>query len=230
MSKAIYYLKLGLLRKQFKMSAKELNWVTLISEYVGIFFKAALSAGGPFNDILFMKIMIGYRDIRPIMAKTTIESMKRYLWYLTPQLAIFALADERIPEREREALAKFVLEIPRPAQFTSGKPQFPVIHEENLSLDLFVGEQSWLIFDILDIDTDWMVNDAGSWPESNGFKKFANYVNNVRVVNDLAERGIKLITDYIDKSKMKCKFSPYCKLLNGTDRPSQTTQSQHLRK
>jgi len=36
---------------------------------------------------------------------------------------------------------------------------------------------------------------------SDGYNKFANNVKNVHVVNDLAERGIKLISDFIDKSQ-----------------------------
>ena len=90
----------------------------------------------------------------------------------------------------------------------TGKPQFSSIkidEDEDINLDNLINEQSWLIFDLLEcydiLDYEWMTEDACSWSMSDGYNKFANYMKNVHVVNDLAERGIKLISDFIDKSQ-----------------------------
>ena len=61
-----------------------------------------------------------------------------------------------------------------------------------------------MIFDLLECysvtETDWMTEKATVWPESLGYQKFLTFVENLKVVNDLAERGIKLVGDNIDKS------------------------------
>jgi len=176
MSKAIYFLKLSLLEKQFSMDTKERNWVHLMSEYVGIFyakyfFQSPLSAAAPLNDIRFLQQMLKYRHIRPLMAETTIESIKRHLWYLAAQLVIFSLADETLSVSKRESLAKVLYETPKPThdQLKTGKPQFPSIEideDEDINLDNLINEQSWLIFDLLEcydiLDYEWMTEDARS--------------------------------------------------------------------
>ena len=38
------------------------------------------------------------------------------------------------------------------------------------------------------------------WPLMSGFKKFSSFVSKLLVVNDPAERGVKLVQDFIDTS------------------------------
>ena len=40
-----------------------------------------------------------------------------------------------------------------------------------------------------------------TWEKFEDFRVFKEYVDNVKVVNDLAERGIKLISDFIHMAK-----------------------------
>ena len=39
------------------------------------------------------------------------------------------------------------------------------------------------------------------WDKFEDFRAFKDYVHNVKVVNDLAERGIKLVSDFISMTK-----------------------------
>ena len=60
-----------------------------------------------------------------------------------------------------------------------------------------MGPNSYLIFDILKTEPDWLKLPVAEWKDSQDFCKFLNYVSHVKVVNDTAERGVKLWSDYI---------------------------------
>ena len=51
---------------------------------------------------------------------------------------------------------------------------------------------SWDFFTILRVKADWL-----TWEESEDFRKARQFVTTVKVVNDAAERGIKLASDYV---------------------------------
>ena len=47
-------------------------------------------------------------------------------------------------------------------------------------------------------DLQWLKQDATSWPLDPGFLKFQEFVNNLTVVNDPAERSVKLIQEFVN--------------------------------
>ena len=66
-----------------------------------------------------------------------------------------------------------------------------------------VTSSSWLIFDILSLTgpQDWLQLSSNMWTMFTEYRKIAEFANNLPVTNDLAERGINLITEYINKSE-----------------------------
>jgi hypothetical protein len=86
-----------------------------------------------------------------------------------------------------------------------GKPKFSKIDvNQQVSLDKrFVARESWLLFHLLGLtgDQDWLNQPVSSWNKCPEYQKLRKFTTKVHVVNDLAERGIKLITDFIEKCK-----------------------------
>ena len=81
------------------------------------------------------------------------------------------------------------------SKISMGKPEFPAInfsgHEIQVpDLAEFITSDSWLIFDKL-----------GLWDNFHEFRKFKGFVENVSVCNDIAERGVSLITAFINKTE-----------------------------
>jgi len=68
----------------------------------------------------------------------------------------------------------------------------------NLSTKLIhlIGKKSWLLFNLLNIDSDWLSLPPAHWKSDDDFQQAAMFVHNVKVVNDLSERAMKLITDF----------------------------------
>ena len=72
------------------------------------------------------------------------------------------------------------------------------------SLESFVGPKSWLLPHLLDLDMEsmeWLQLAVHQWPLMSGFKKFSSLVKKLSVVNDPAERGVKLIQDFVNTTQ-----------------------------
>ena len=120
---------------------------------------------------------------------------------------VVSLADTDCSDKERKAVASALSNTPRPDKFTPGKPNLPVEFwpESGIKpgLDTFVGQQSWLLPSLLNLTSEnmeWLDLDVHQWQLMSGFRKFSNFVRKLLVVNDPAERGVKLIQDFVSTS------------------------------
>ena len=86
---------------------------------------------------------------------------------------------------------------------TFGKPQFPdlPLNIMEASLEQFVGKDSWSFFRILKLESSFLDLPVESWDKDEGFKAAETVVKNIKVVNDSAEHGIKLCSDFLLKAK-----------------------------
>ena len=50
----------------------------------------------------------------------------------------------------------------------------------------------------MDFKTDWLQKPIQSWKDDSGYLEMEEFVKNMLVCNDPAERGIKLVSDFID--------------------------------
>ena len=133
-------------------------------------------------------------------------SIGRHLWYLSEELVPLSLCDRGTPDPEKEAIVRVMLEAGRPQQFP---PQKPIMKKHLLDnhrrdvvkLHEFAGERSWLIFELLNINADWMQLPPSSWAGSQSFVRFKNLVDSLEVVNDCAERSVKDVTEFINYGK-----------------------------
>ena len=66
------------------------------------------------------------------------------------------------------------------------------------SLEDFVTSKSLEMLNSLCVDQSFLEVDPDSWNDSEPYKKARLRVNELRVVNDCAERGVALITQYND--------------------------------
>ena len=89
-----------------------------------------------------------------------------------------------------------------------GRPQFPVLDWTNEVLTRphvgsLVTSNSWLIFNLLGLEgpQDWLQMPSEMWPMFTEYRKLEDFCSNLRVTNDLAERGIHLISEFIHKTK-----------------------------
>ena len=67
----------------------------------------------------------------------------------------------------------------------------------------FVTSASGLIFDFLDLteSQDWLTVPSNFWQNFSDFWKFSVFANSLTVCNDIAERGVALISAFIKKAQ-----------------------------
>ena len=120
---------------------------------------------------------------------------------------MLALADSGLPAIQREKMASKLHSFER-KKIEGGKPVFPFIDLSGLGdgipdMDSFVTVDSWLVFDLLDLTStqDWMTIPSSLWDKFEDYRKFKEFAESVSVCNDVAERGIALISAYINKAQ-----------------------------
>ena len=214
MSKALYILKMDLLRDQLSfLTPEHKDQVSQLARFVGIYFskwflKCAIVPSAPYQTLLYFKQMIDFSEFDIGLAFTVLDSLFRHTWYLTEQWIIVCIVDDECPDVEKEAVAKALCHTPRADRFSPGKPELPADFWPETgrlpSLDSFVGPNSWLLPHLLGLDSEsmeWLQLSAQQWPLMSGFRKFSELVKKLTIVNDPAERGVKLIQDFVNTTQ-----------------------------
>ena len=134
------------------------------------------------------------------------KSLDRHLWYLTPQLVVLSLTNDDIPTEQLKEMADVLISTPRPEVFRMGKPEFPTgicfkdtAWPEDGStprLSSLIKPESWLIFHHLQMsesDVSFLKQEVHLWDSQPGYQKLSQFIENLSVVNDPAERACGLI-------------------------------------
>ena len=67
---------------------------------------------------------------------------------------------------------------------------------KNKKIPSMIGQNSWLLFETLGVNTEWLKTPVQTWEENEDYLKAMNFLKNIRVVNDVTERGVKLMQDF----------------------------------
>jgi hypothetical protein len=127
------------------------------------------------------------------------------MWYLSQELVVMALCDPGTTVEDKEAIAEALVSSDRPQHFD---PE-PTVHQTEMligkaadepHLAHFVGPRSWILFDILDVDVQFLSQHPTMWPGNPSYLSFARIIQSIECVNDAAERAVKDVVDYINYS------------------------------
>ena len=152
-----------------------------------------------------MNAKTAYKSVDDVVASAALRAVKLHLWYLTPELLPLCLFSSAVDDHLKAKIVKENVKHPKKASMTNrdgtdfGKPKFPDIplSEEETSLLNFVGEYCWRFFRIMKIDSSFLDSPVSSWHLSAEYMDAVKVVNNMCVVNNAAERGVKLCSDFI---------------------------------
>lgn len=92
-------------------------------------------------------------------------------------------------------MVKQLLKYPRKVDYESGVPTYPVI-TVNTRPNTLIGQKSWTVFNLLGHNADWLKQSLAEWAKDEEFNEANTILRNLKVVNDPAERAIKMITEY----------------------------------
>ena len=106
-----------------------------------------------------------------------------------------------------------------------GKPNFPELTVPG-DLLTFVGCDSMGFFRILHLDSDFLSEPAEEWPGIDSYESAKKGVKAMHVVNDAAERGVKLASDFLESAKLE---DNYKNILQVAENDRQRTPNQRKR-
>ena len=119
-----------------------------------------------------------------------------------------SLVDPVVPEAEKIAMIKELLNQKYPESLSEFRPQKPMLRNNielkgDTLLRELIGSKSWFLFSMLQIKFDevrsWVTNDVLN-KSSIGFVRFKSFIDNIQCINDCSERNIQLVQDFIMSS------------------------------
>lgn len=197
---------------QLQQIQRFVQFVALV--YCKWWVRCPLSASAPINDLDLITALENYPD--ELISEAALKAVKRHLWYLTQEMVPLSLFSHELSNLKKNQLSKAILksqnknsdELINRHGTSYGKPNFPVISEnkKNRTLVSFVGADSMGFFRILHLNSEFLKHPSSKWSEMESYKLAKRTVNSMLVVNDAAERGVKLANDFIDSAKIEKNY------------------------
>lgn len=206
-AKAIHAVKATLLRKDLLrlkiVTESDMKELERFSKYVVlIHFKqwfacAAKASEAAVNDIQAFKAIDTYKRVDMEVAKAVEKVMGRHTWFLCEQLVPMALFSKTLHHEAKRAIANALCAIFKlhNKPIALGKPKLPHV-DATSQISSFVGSKSFLLFQLLGIDTTFLFDDVEDWTSDPRYQEGEAHVNGLKVLNDAAERAMALITNY----------------------------------
>ena len=178
--------------------------------YVPWWYTTSFTEDAPVNDFKLFRKLYNYPD--ESVASSVISSFSNHTWYLTEELILLALFSEEVDAKEKQDIVTKLNMFEKAQSFTKrhgsgfAKPILPKVTKNCTSLSEFVGESSWYFLSFLGIDCTFLDLPVEMWHDTESFVIARKIVKNIRCVNDIAERGVKLASDFISTAKINSRF------------------------
>lgn len=202
MSKDLYCYKMFLFREQFVLTVIELNHlrsvcIFLTRLFVPYWFGCVNPVDAPRQDLQFIQDSIAYFDKR--VSDALLHKIKNHLWYLSEETVALAFFDEKISLETRRKMARALNngdddEEYIPKRIDSKVPEMMTYADKDISH--FVSPRTKRFFTRLAIDTGFLESDPTTWPDRGDYCAGKRICQHLAVVNDPAERAVKLISDF----------------------------------
>ena len=166
--------------------------------YVPAWLSAPLAADAPQNDLYLYQTLLRYRTIDRRVADAALGKMRRHMNYLRPEVISLSLASDAVSDSDKAAIASSLL-----ANTTSDEDDDPVLSvDKDTRLSDLVDEKSWQVFRLLNVDAScWLSQPVSAWKKDEEYLGYCHFVRNVQVTNDVAERGVAMVEEFIDQVK-----------------------------
>ena len=151
-----------------------------------------------------MRQLINYEDIDPEISKATAKKFSNHLWYLAHETVGLSIFDDNVPTQVRANMAQAMLEADKGDEEEEEKNEVKkyILHQKdfsfftNLEFSSFVTNATKKLFARFSINTNFLSKNLTTWNYDPGYKSGPEKLQKTVVVNDVAERGVKLIQEY----------------------------------
>lgn len=209
MGRCVYMVKMCLVRGQLKPRDKrrtvfvkkllDITWFICLI-YAKYWFSSTIAADAPVNDLQLYFDLLKYREVNATIADACLKKLERHMWYLKPETVIFSLCSKKVSPAEKLLMALKLTTFPRPdrSSLTSTTDEDVSLNDKTTLVDLVTAE-SYTLFNMLDIEDDFLYTNPEEWEMDEDYNRLYNYVYHLKVVNDVSERTIWMMTRYANK-------------------------------
>ncbi|XP_039440673.1 uncharacterized protein LOC120421523 [Culex pipiens pallens] len=210
MARAIYVLKIWMVNIDIKnidqklMDHFEKLALFITKCYVKYWYSLNDAIKAPRVDLEFWRTISSF-DF-PEYAETAARSFEKHLWYLSPRLIALAMFDDLVTHEEKRELKQAYLKaVDSDCALNRKKMKVDVPTRATKisltdSLASFVTADTKDFFKIMTISTDFMLKNVQDWEGDEGYIVGKKRAASLQVTNDVAERGVKLISDFNQKA------------------------------
>ena len=170
--------------------------------YVREWLTCTSAADAAVNDLRRYQDLTLLHRLDSDVAQAAMRVYGRHTWYLCEELVPMALVSSNVDPETKRRLADAVIQSEQGQVIALSKPRLPSVPTEvseilSLRLEDFVGPASGTMFRALGIGVQFLAA-AMPWNEGEDYARLVSFVTHLRVTNDTAERGVKLVSDFIN--------------------------------
>ena len=163
--------------------------------YVTFWFAAPVTTAAPTNDLLMLQLTESFTSVDKKIASVAEKKMRMHLWYLSEDLAALPLFSDDVSDDDKGAIVSALQKEPLPEDLRRLAPnQIPQF--QNLSVVQFVTRRSLNLFEALRLPQEFLAAAVNTWTERADYSAAQKTVHALKVVNDYAERAVRLATDF----------------------------------
>ena len=166
----------------------------------------------PRYDLCSYKLIIGYKIVNPTISTAALKAIERHLWYLFLPFLVQQYKTQNAMLWQTQCW----LLSPRSFQTDlsidmgmrlASKYLFPSLNEKTSLADV-VEVDSWWVMNVLNLSFLLLVDkDIEQWEEDDAYIESKKTVGLMNVVNDPAERAVKLTADFVGAARGEEHFT-----------------------
>lgn len=155
---------------------------------------SAISA--PRIDLQFIQAAITYKNVDKDISQCIIHKMSNHLLYLADEPVALAFFDKSVTVEEKREMVKSLQNESDGTKRLMIKPKDVTETFKQKRLSDFVSKNTKQFFKRFGIDDTFLKQDPNKWAEMKEYQQGLEFCSKLSVVNDVAERNVKLMSDF----------------------------------
>jgi len=200
MAKLLYAIKIILFRDQrdvFQLTKAEETRLQRFVLFGALLYSkswtnAPFAAEAPAEDLQLWTDLKKYEKIDPEVGKAARSVLERHLWYLSDETVGLALFSEQVTSEDKELLVSNLMKEPAERKVRGDA----ALLKDGVRLGDLATSRTSGLFSRLDMDSTFLSVPPSQWNDVEAYQAAKCRIQQLRVVNDTAERGVKLFEDF----------------------------------
>ena len=209
MAPAIYSLKIWLHQDNFPdLRKKETEALTdiclfIVLVYVRVWFEAPIAARAPALALRFLNSLKMFATINEKVSECGLKKLSKHLWYLNGENVALSLFDSSVSVEDKKKIVEAMLREDPDEDYVPHRRAIIDLQTETKQLCDFASPSTRRFFTITGISTVFLHRPCEDWETDDEYIAAKQTVDAFRIVNDSAERAVKLVTDFNNKVTKK---------------------------